>query len=331
MKAVVATAPGGPDVLGFVDRPAPVAGAGELLVEVVGTAINRADLLQRAGRYAVPPGSTDVLGLELAGRVAAVGADVTGWSTGDRVCALTPGGAHAELVTIPVSAAMRIPDSMTYAQAAAVPETFLTVYDNVLVRGEVAAGRTLLVHGGASGIGTTAIQLARERGASVYVTCGSQRKIDACLELGAAAGIDYHTEDFVERVRELTDGRGVDVVLDHVGAPYLRRNVDCLAMDGRLVMIGTMAGAEGMLDIQAVMHKRVWLTGSRLRPRTEAEKAELVRALDRDIWPALAAGRIAPVVDRVLPWERVAEAHRVLEASDHVGKVVLAVREEEKR
>lgn len=328
MRVVVASAPGGPEVLTFADRPDPMPGPDELLVEVWATAVNRADVQQRAGTYNLPPGSTDVLGLEVAGRVAQVGADVTGWSPGDRVCAVTPGGGHAELAAVPARLAMRIPDAMSYVQAAAVPEAFLTAYDNLVRRGRCGEGDVLLVHGGASGVGTAAIQVARERGCTVYVTCGSQTKIDACRALGASVGIDYHREDFVARVREETGGRGVDVVLDHVGGPYLARDLDCLATDGRLVFIGTMVGAAGQIDIQALMSKRAWVTGTKLRPRTTDEKADLVEALCREVWPALADGTIAPVVDRTLPWTRIAEAHRVMEASEHVGKLVLSVREQ---
>ncbi|MQA81227.1 MAG: zinc-binding dehydrogenase [Streptosporangiales bacterium] len=327
MRVVVASAPGGPEVLTFEDRQDPVPGPDELLVEVWATAVNRADTLQRAGTYSLPPGSTDVLGLELAGRVVAVGAEVTDWTPGDRVCAVMPGGGHAELATVPARLAMRIPDAMSYAQAAAVPEVFLTAYDNVVRRGGCGEGDVLLVHGGASGVGTAAIQLARERGCIVFVTCGSPAKIDACRALGAAVGIDYHREDFVARVHEETGGRGVDVVLDHIGGPYLARDLDCLAMDGRLVFIGTMDGAKAQVDIQALMSKRAWVTGAKLRPRTIDEKADLVEALRRDVWPALASGTISPVVDRTLPWTRVAEAHRVMEAGEHVGKLVLSVRE----
>lgn len=328
MRVVVASGPGGPDVLTFADRPDPVPGPDELLVEVWATAVNRADILQRAGTYSLPPGSTDVLGLEVAGRVADVGAAVTDWSPGDRVCALTPGGGHAELATVPARLAMRIPDTMSYAQAAAVPEAFLTAYDNVVRRGGCDDGDVLLVHGGASGVGTAAIQLARERGCTVFVTCGSPAKIDACRALGAVVGIDYRREDFVARVLEETSGRGVDVVLDHIGGPYLARDLDCLATDGRLVFIGTMDGKAGQIDVQALMSKRAWVTGTKLRPRTTDEKADLVDALGREVWPAFENGSIAPVVDRVLPWTRIAEAHRVMEASGHVGKLVLSVREE---
>jgi NADPH:quinone reductase len=325
MRVVVAARHGGPDVLELVERPEPVTGPTDLLVRVRATALNRADMNQRNGTYDLPPGSTDVLGLEISGEVVGCGDEVTGWSLGDRVCGVVPGGGHAELATIPAIIALPVPDGFSWAEAAALPEAFLTAYDNVFVRGRLGTSETLLVHGGASGVGTAAVQLARRHGADVYVTCGDARKMDACLALGATAAVNYRTEDFVERVRDLTDGRGVDVILDHIGGPYLQRNLDALALDGRLSIIGTMGGKLGEVDAARLMSKRAWLTGSRLRPRTVAQKAHLVDAVRRQVWPWLEAGEIRPVIDEVLPWERVVEAHTRMEAGEHIGKIVLSI------
>lgn len=325
MRVVVAARPGGPEVLQLVERPEPVTGSADLLVRVRATALNRADMNQRKGTYDLPPGSTDVLGLEISGEVVACGEEVTGWSVGDRVCGIVPGGGHAELATIPGSIALPVPAGFGWPEAAALPEAFLTAYDNVFVRGRLGSSESLLVHGGASGVGTAALQLARRHGADVYVTCGNARKVDACLALGATAAVNYRTENFVERIRDLTDGRGVDVILDHIGGPYLHQNLDALALDGRLSIIGTMGGKLGEVDAARLMSKRAWLTGSRLRPRTIAEKAHLVAAVRRHIWPWLEAGEVRPVIDSVLPWEQVVEAHTRMESGDHIGKIVLSI------
>lgn len=325
MRVIVATRAGEPEVLEFRERPEPVSGPGELLIAVRATALNRADMNQRRGTYDLPPGSTDVLGLEIAGDVVACGDGVTGWSVGDRACGIVPGGGHAELATLPAAIALPVPTGFTWPEAAALPEAFLTAYDNVFLRGGLRESESLLVHGGSSGVGTAAVQLARRHGADVFVTCGSARKNEACLALGATAAIDYRTEDFVECVAELSAGRGVDVILDHIGGPYLQRNLDALALDGRLSIIGTMGGKLGEVDVAKLMSRRVWVTGSRLRPRTIAEKASLVDAVRRHVWPWLEAGQVRPVVDSVLPWDRVVDAHARMESGEHIGKIVLSI------
>ena len=325
MRVVVAARPGGPEVLELRERPEPVIGPEDLLVCVRASALNRADMNQRKGTYDLPPGSTDVLGLEVSGEVVARSADVSGWSVGDRVCGIVPGGGHAEFATLDAAIALPVPAGLSWAEAAALPEAFLTAYDNVFVRGRLGQSESLLVHGGASGVGTAALQLARRHGADVYVTCGDSRKSQACLALGATAAVNYRTEDFVERVRDLTGGRGVDVILDHIGGPYLQRNLDALALDGRLSIIGTMGGKLGEVDAARLMSKRAWLTGSRLRPRTIAEKARLVEAVRRHVWPWLEAGEVRPIIDSVLPWEQVVDAHTRMESGEHIGKIVLSI------
>lgn len=325
MRAVVAPDPGGPEVLRIVDRPAPEPGPADLLVTVHATAVNRADLLQREGRYPPPPGAPDVLGLEVAGEVAAVGRDVSAWTVGDRVCAVVAGGGYAESAVVPAAVALPVPGDLTLEEAAAVPEVFSTAYDNLLVRGRLRAGEAALLHGGASGVGTAAIQLATRIGAHALVTAGSADKLEACARLGAQAGINYREEDFVERVGELTGGRGVDVVLDVIGGPYLERNLRALAIEGRLVVIGLMGGSSAELALGRLLTRRLTVTASTLRARTVEEKADLAARLVADVWPGFADGSLHPVVDRVLPLDRVAEAHRVVEASEHVGKVVLRV------
>lgn len=327
MRALIATRAGAPDVMGFVDRPTPTPSARELLVQVFASAVNRADINQRKGTYDLPPGSTDVFGLELAGQVVAVGSEVDGWMPGDRVCALVPGGGHAEFAVVPTSSAMPIPEGMSYEQAAAVPEVFLTAYDNLRRRGQLTVGEAVLVHGGASGVGTAAIQMARHWGARTFVTCRSSKR-DACLELGAHEAIDYQQEDFVARVRELTDGRGVDVVLDHLGGPYLDRNLEAMAMDGRLVIIGTMGATTAELDLRKVMSRRLYITGTRLRPRPDSEKAALIAAFREELWTDLENGSLRPVIDSVVEWERIEEAHERMESSEHVGKLVLRITHE---
>ena len=326
MKAVTAPEPGGPEALRIVEVPDPTPGPEDLLVGVRATAVNRGDVMQRRGLYPPPAGATDVLGLEMAGEVEAVGAAVTGWSPGDPVCAVVVGGGYAELVAVPAAVALPVPDGLSVTDAAAVPEVFATAYDNVLVRGRLSAGETLLVHGGGSGVGTAAIQLARRHGCRVLVTAGSASKLAACAELGADVGINYRVEDFPEAVREATDGRGADVILDIVGASYLERNLACLATEGRLVVIGLMGGATVEVDLGRLMRRRHTVTASTLRARSVPEKALVADALRRDVWPGFADGSLRPVIDRVLPLEEVAEAHRVMESGEHVGKIVLQVR-----
>ena len=325
MKAVAITSPGAPEVLRVIERPDPVPGPGEVLIQVAAAGVNRPDVLQRQGAYPPPPGASDLPGLEVAGRVRATGGGVDGWRVGDRVCALVSGGGYASLCVAPAAQCLPVPERLTWAEAAAVPETFFTVWTNLFERGRLAAGETVLIHGGASGIGTTAIQLARAAGARVLVTAGGPDKCKACEGLGAERAIDYRSEDFVAVVKTTTQGRGVDVILDIVGGDYVPRNLASLAVEGRLVMIGFMGGDAATIDFRRVLGRRLTITGSTLRPRTVAEKGAIAQALRREVWPWLEAGAVAPVIYRTLPLEQAAEAHRMMEASEHVGKIVLTV------
>ncbi|MGY1745300.1 NAD(P)H-quinone oxidoreductase [Blastococcus sp. SYSU D00695] len=326
MRAVTLDGPGGPEVLGWGEVPDPVCGPGEVVVDVVATAVNRADLLQRQGHYPPPPGASEVLGLECSGVVSEVGADVTGWGVGDEVCALLSGGGYAERVAVPAGQLLPRPAGVELATAAALPEVVCTVWSNVFLLAGLRRGETFLVHGGSSGIGTMAIQLAARAGARVLTTAGSAAKLAVCRELGADVGIDYRQEDFVERVREATGGAGVDVVLDNMGAKYLARNVEALATGGRLVCIGMQGGTRAELDLGVLMRKRasVHATTLRSRPATgRGSKAEIVAAVLHDVWPDVERGVVRPIVDRRLPMSRAAEAHRVVAASEHIGKVLL--------
>jgi putative PIG3 family NAD(P)H quinone oxidoreductase len=326
MHAVLAVPPGGPDALQLVEVPDPSPGPGELLVRVLAAGVNRADILQREGRYPPPPGATDVLGLEAAGEVVAVGPAAGAplrFGVGDRVCAVLPGGGYAELVVVPDVVAMPWPEGLDAVGAGAVPEVFATAYDNLFLRGGLRAGETALLHGGSSGIGTAGTQLAVRAGARAVVTASSEAKLAACADLGAAAGIDYQREDVVERVRELTDGRGVDVILDIIGGPYLDANLRCLAVEGRLVIIGLMGGARAELDLGRLLTRRLRIMASTLRARGIPEKAALARRLEADVWPGFTDGSLRPIVDTVLPLARAAEAHQRMESSAHIGKIVL--------
>lgn len=325
MIAVEISTPGAPQVLKAVTRPDPVAGAGELLIKVAAAGINRPDVMQRRGHYPPPPGASDVPGLEVAGTVAAVGAGVTGWSVGDRVCALVAGGGYAELCVAPAPQCLPIPASLDFVAAAAIPETFFTVWTNVFDRGRLRAGETALIHGGSSGIGTTAIQLAVARGARVFATAGSHDKCRACEALGAERAIDYRTEDFVEVVVALTGGEGVNLILDMVGGDYVARNMSALAIEGRLVQIALMSNAPGVVDFGKLLRRRLTLTGSTLRPRSVAEKGEIAAALRREVWPLLEAGRVKPQVYRTFPLADAAGAHALMESSTHIGKIILVV------
>jgi NADPH2:quinone reductase len=325
MRHVAATAAGGPDVLTVATSAVPRPAADEVLVRVHAAGVNRPDVMQRRGLYPPPPGASPILGLEIAGEVVAVGTDVRDVAVGERVCALTNGGGYAEYCTVPSVQCLPWPRGFDAIRAAALPETFFTVWANLFLHGRLARGESVLVHGGTSGIGTVAIQLARAFDARVYATAGSDAKCEACTRLGAEAAINYRTEDFGARIAELTGGRGVDVVLDIVGAPYFERNLASLAMDGRLVEVATQQGAVAeRLDLLLVMRKRLTITGSTMRPRSTAQKGSIAEALRREAWPLLDAGRIAPVVHAVYPFEQAAEAHRVLESSVHIGKLVLA-------
>jgi putative PIG3 family NAD(P)H quinone oxidoreductase len=326
VHAVVVDHPGGPDVLRLAEVPDPEPpGPGRVLLDVVATAVNRADLLQRQGHYPPPPGVAPYPGLECSGRVRAVGPDVDGLAEGDTVVALVPGGAYAEQVLAAAGSVMPVPAGVDPVSAAALPEVSCTVWSNLFMLAGLRPGEMLLVHGGASGVGTMAIQLGKAMGARVVVTAGSQDKLRACRDLGADVAVSYRDEDFVARVREETAGRGADVVLDIIGAAYLARNVDVLAPNGRLVVIGLQGGTRAELDLGAMMARRAALLATTLRHRPDDEKAAICRSVVEHVWPLVADGTVRPVVDRVLALGDAAEAHRVVEASEHVGKVVLAV------
>ena len=324
MRAIEITQPGGPDVLKIVERPDPRADAGQLLVKVEAAGVNRPDLMQRLGKYPPPPGATDIPGLEIAGTVRGVGPGVSRWRTGDRVCALVAGGGYAELCVVPEPQCLPLPDGLDRIAAAAIPETYFTVWTNLFQRARMQRGERVLVHGGTSGIGTTAIQLAREWNATIFATAGSDEKCAACERLGAQA-INYKTSDFVEVVRASTAGRGVDIILDIIGGEYLSRNLDCLAMEGRLVQIGLQGGARAEINLSTLMHRRATLTGSTLRPRSPEEKGLIARDLEQQVWPLLAAKRVGPVVHATFPLEQAAAAHRLLESGEVIGKLVLIV------
>jgi putative PIG3 family NAD(P)H quinone oxidoreductase len=326
MTAVEIAQPGGPEVLRPVTRPTPALGSRDVLIAVAAAGLNRPDLMQRQGRYAPPPGASDIPGLEVAGRVVARGKDVEEWQEGDAVCALVAGGGYAEYCAAPAPQCLPVPKGLDFVQAAALPETVFTVWTNVFERGRLAAGETLLVHGGASGIGTTAIQMARARGVRVFATAGTREKCAACEKLGAERAIDYAREDFAAVVAELTAGRGVDVVLDMVGGDYLPRNLASLATDGRLVQIAFLKGPRAEIDLMTVMHRRLTLTGSTLRPRSIEEKGQIARAVRENVWPLIEKGDVRPVLHATFPLAAAAEAHRALEAGTHVGKIVLIVR-----
>lgn len=324
-RVVIAPEPGGPEALVFVDRPPPRPGPEELAVRVRATAVNRADVLQRRGFYPPPPGASDVLGLELAGEVTAVGERANGWAIGDQLCAVVAAGGYAEEAVVPAAVALPLPPGLDVVSAAAVPEVFTTAFDNLVLRGRLRAGERVLIHGGAGGVGTAAVQLAKRLGCTVYATAGSEEKLAACVDLGADAAIHHREEDFVERVRELTDGAGVDVVLDVMGAAYLARNLDALATEGRLVVIGLQGGVVGELNLALVLAKRLTVLGSTLRARTVAERAPLTRLMVEQVWPGFADGSLRPVIDRILPLEQVREAHVLMEAGELIGKLVLRV------
>ena len=313
---------GGPETLVLAEGPPPTPAPGEVLIRVEAAGINRPDISQRRGTYPPPPGASPVLGLEVAGTVATA---APGWAVGDRVCALTNGGGYAEYAVAPTGQCLPWPVGYSAIQAAALPETFFTVWANLFMIGGLTTGESVLIHGGSSGIGTTAIQLAKAAGAMVYVTAGSTEKCDACVALGADAAIDYRTEDFVSRIKALTDGAGVNVVLDMVGAPYFQQNLQCLAMDGRLVLIAFLGGAEAPINLTTIMTRRLHITGSTMRPRTATQKAVIADALRTRVWPWLDAGRCAPVIHATFPLAEAAAAHALMESSTHVGKIVLSL------
>ena len=323
MKAITLPEFGGPEALVLTDVDTPEPRAGEVLVRVAAAGVNRADLLQRQGHYSPPPGESDVPGLEVSGTVEALGEDVSEWSVGDEVCALLTGGGYAEYVRVPAGQVLPVPGGVSLVEAAALPEVVCTVWSNVFLTADLEPDETLLVHGGSSGIGTMAIQLARAVGARVAVTAGSAAKLEACRELGAEVLVNYREEDFVERLRESTGGHGADVILDNMGAKYLSRNVSALATSGRLVIIGMQGGTKGELDIAALMAKRAAVIGTTLRARPAAEKATIVAAVREHVWPLVASGRVRPIVQSTHPLSDAAAAHRELEAGAHIGKVLL--------
>ncbi|MGD9903139.1 MAG: NAD(P)H-quinone oxidoreductase [Vicinamibacterales bacterium] len=329
MRAVEIATPGPADVLRLVERDRPVPGPGEVLVAVAAAGVNRPDVLQRRGGYAPPPGASDLPGLEIAGHVVAVGPSLDGtptrWREGDPVCALVAGGGYAEYCAAPAVQCLPVPDGCTLVEAAAMPETFFTVWSNVFERGRLQAGESLLVHGGSSGIGTTAIQLATAFGARVFATAGSAAKCQACVRLGAAVAVNYRDQDFVAVLQTATAGRGVDVILDMVGGDYVARNLALLAVDGRLVQIAFLKASVAEIDLMPLMRRRLTITGSTLRPRTPAEKGAIAAALEARVWPLVAAGTVRPVIHATFPLAAAAEAHRLMESSTHVGKIVLEV------
>jgi putative PIG3 family NAD(P)H quinone oxidoreductase len=325
MHAITIAEPGGPDALVWDEVPDPVPGEGEVLVDVVASAVNRADILQRQGFYNPPPGASRYPGLECSGRIAALGAGVSGWAVGDEVCALLAGGGYAEKVVVPAGQLLPVPEGVDLRQAAALPEVTCTVWSNVFMVAHLRPGETLLVHGGSSGIGTMAIQLAKAAEAKVAVTAGTKEKLDYCAELGADILINYREQDFVEEIRRATDGAGADVILDNMGAKYLDRNVRALAVNGRLAIIGMQGGTKGELNIGALLGKRAAISATSLRARPLDEKAAIVAAVREHVWPLFADGRARPVVDRDLPMNDAAAAHRIVEDSGHIGKVLLVV------
>ena len=325
MRAIEITQPGKPEVLQPCERPLPELKAGEVLIKVHAAGINRPDVLQRMGYYPVPPGASDLPGLEVAGEIVDGDLADSGFNKGDMVCALVQGGGYAEYCAAPLAQCLPLPEGLTAVEAASLPETFFTVWTNVFDRAALAEGETLLVQGGTSGIGVTAIQLATAMGHRVFATAGSDEKCRACEELGAERGINYRSEDFVEVVKSLTGGKGVDVVLDMVAGDYVAREIDCLADDGRIALIALLGGAKANIDLGQVLRRRLSISGSTLRPRPVAFKAAIARKLREHVWPLFAQGKIKPVIYKTFPLERAAEAHALMESSTHVGKIVLQV------
>ncbi|MPY71849.1 MAG: zinc-binding dehydrogenase [Alphaproteobacteria bacterium] len=327
MRAVEIAEPGGPEVLKPTTRPVPSPAAGEILVRVQAAGVNRPDVMQRQGNYPVPKGVTDIPGLEIAGTVASLGEGVDGWAVGDAVCALVAGGGYAEYCVAPAPQCLSAPKGLSMVEAAALPETFFTVWDNVFTRGRLKAGETLLVHGGSSGIGTTAIQLARVLGARVFATAGSAEKCAACEKLGAERAINYRDEDFVAVVKDATGGKGVDVVLDMVGGDYVTRNLNALGQGGRLVQIAVQKGTKAEIVVHLIMAKQITFTGSTLRPRPVADKAAIAAAVLENAWPLVEAGKVRPVIHATFPLEKAAGAHALMDSGAHIGKIVLTVQD----
>jgi putative PIG3 family NAD(P)H quinone oxidoreductase len=323
MRAVVITEPGEPEVMRWLEVPDPVPGPGDVIIEVAASGVNRADLMQREGFYPPPPGAPPYPGLECSGRVLAVGEDVTAWRPGDEVCALLSGGGYAEQVVVPAGQLLPVPDKVDVIHAAAFPETVCTVYSNLFEVAGLSSGETLLVHGGSSGIGTTAIQLGKAFGARVACTAGSPEKLARCRELGADVAINYREEDFVAAVKDATGGAGADVILDIMGASYLERNLNALATNGRLVIIGRQGGSKAEINLGVLQGKRASLYATTLRARPAAEKAAVVAGVREHIWPLINAGQVAAIIDRELPMSQAPQAHRAMAASEHIGKILL--------
>jgi len=325
MRFIDMARPGGPEVLTLATGPVPQPGPGEVLIRVAAAGVNRPDVLQRTGSYPPPPGASPVLGLEVAGSIAALGPGVTEWRQGDTVCALVPGGGYAEYCVTPAPQCLPVPHGLSLIEAAGLPETFFTVWSNVFDRGRLKPGESFLVHGGSSGIGTTAIQLARAFGARVFATAGSPEKCAVCRELGAERAIDYRQEDFAAAIKEATQGRGVNVILDMVGGPYIEKNLRSLAVEGRLVQIAFLQGSKVTLDLVHLMMRRQTITGSTLRPRPVADKVATAQALREKVWPLIEKKQVRPIVDRSFPLAEAAEAHRLMESSAHIGKILLTI------
>ncbi|RTZ42405.1 NAD(P)H-quinone oxidoreductase [Candidimonas sp. SYP-B2681] len=325
MKAVEISKPGGPEVLVLVDRPLPEPKAGEVLIKVSAAGINRPDVFQRKGNYAPPPGASDLPGLEVAGEIVGGDAAAGGFAIGDKVCALLAGGGYAEYCVAPVAQCLLIPEGLSDIEAAGLPETYYTVWSNVFDRGQLSTGESLLVHGGASGIGTTAVQLATAMGHKVYATVGSDERARAVEKLGAVLGINYRTQDYVEEVKKATDGQGVDVILDMVAGEYINRNLNCLADDGRIVIIALLGGSKATLDCNHILRRRLTVTGSTLRPRPVAFKAEISKALKQHVWPLLEARKIRPIVHATFPLAKACDAHAMMDAGEQIGKIILTV------
>jgi len=324
MKAIIITQPGAPEVLQLAERPTPTFTADEILVKVAAAGINRPDVFQRKGNYPPPAGAPqDIPGLEIAGTVAEVGDNVSRWKVGDKVCALVMGGGYAEYCTVPEGQCLPIPENLSFVEAASLPETFFTVWSNVFDRGHLQKGESLLVHGGSSGIGVAAIQMAKALGSTVYTTAGSDEKCKFCEKLGAAKAINYKTENFADAIKQLTNNKGVDVILDMIGGDYTAPNLQSLAEEGRLVFINTMKGKDVNIDLAIVMRKRLTITGSMLRSREISFKAAIAQNLEKDIWPLLRSGEIKPVIYKVFPAEQAAAGHQLMESGEHIGKIVL--------
>ncbi|MFD2870917.1 NAD(P)H-quinone oxidoreductase [Mucilaginibacter ximonensis] len=324
MKAIIITQPGAPGVLQTAERPSPAYGRDEVLVKVAAAGVNRPDIFQRKGNYPPPLGApADIPGLEIAGTIDQIGDNVKRWKIGDKVSALVTGGGYAEYCNVPEGQCLPIPEGLNFVEAASLPETFFTVWSNVFDRGKLQPGESLLVHGGSSGIGVAAIQMAKALGSKVYVTAGSDEKCQICQSLGADAAINYRTRDFVSEIENITHKKGVDVILDMVGGSYTPRNLQALAEDGRLVLINTMEGRDVQIDLSIVMRKRICITGSMLRPRNVEFKAAVAASLEKNIWPLLTSGKIKPVVNAVFPAHQAADAHALMESGDHTGKIVL--------